>query len=130
MATEKANLDSAVDAVDAVCVGVPPEAAPGATPANQKRFYKALLAADVPFVWFLSLGSPMSRTVSPPGGFGGLWDEHWQPKPVVELLASALEAPPRPSRLGARHRSRSVAFPLSGDNEHVRSLDRTRRWRH
>ena len=69
---------------------VPPEAAPGATPENQKRFYEALLGTDVPFVWFVSVDSPMHRTVSPPGGFGGLWDENWEPKPVVELLASAL----------------------------------------
>ena len=69
---------------------VPPELAPRATPENEKRFYEALLATDVPFVWFLSVDSPQSRKVSPPGGFGGLWDEHWQPKPVVELLASAL----------------------------------------
>ena len=69
---------------------VPPELAPGATPENEKRFYEALLATDVPFVWFLSVDSPQHRKVSPPGGFGGLWDEHWQPKPVVELLASAL----------------------------------------
>ncbi len=69
---------------------VPPEAAPGATPANQKRFYEALLATDVPFVWFLSVDSPMHRAASPPGGFGGLWDESWQAKPVVDLLASAL----------------------------------------
>jgi exo-beta-1,3-glucanase (GH17 family) len=69
---------------------VPPEAAPGATPENQKRFYEALMATDVPFVWFLSVDSPQSRKVSPPGGFGGLWDENWEPKPVVELLTSAL----------------------------------------
>jgi exo-beta-1,3-glucanase (GH17 family) len=69
---------------------VPPEAAPGATPENQKRFYEALLATDVPFVWFLSVDSPMHRTASPPGGFGGLWDENWQAKPVVELLTPAL----------------------------------------
>jgi len=68
----------------------PPEAAPGATPENQKRFYEALLATDVPFVWFLAVDSPMHRRASPPGGFGGLWDENWEPKPVVELLASAL----------------------------------------
>jgi hypothetical protein len=69
---------------------IPPEATPGATPENQKRFYEALLATDVPWVWFLSVDSPMSRKASPPGGFGGLWDENWQPKPVAELLASAL----------------------------------------
>ena len=69
---------------------VPPDAAPGATPENQKRFYEALLATGVPFVWFLAVDSPMHRTASPPGGFGGLWDEDWEPKAVVELLASAL----------------------------------------
>ena len=69
---------------------VPPEATPGATPENQKRFYEALLATDVPFVWFLSVDSPMHRRTSPPGGFGGLWDENWAPKPVVELITSAL----------------------------------------
>ncbi len=68
----------------------PPEAAPGATPENQKRFYEALLATDVPFVWFLAVDSPMHRRASPPGGFGGLWDENWEPKPVVELLAAAV----------------------------------------
>jgi len=68
----------------------PPEAAPGATPRNQKRFYEALLATDVPFVWFLSVDAPLSRRASPVGGFGGLWDENWQAKPVVELLAGAL----------------------------------------
>ncbi|MEZ5144630.1 MAG: hypothetical protein R2726_19265 [Acidimicrobiales bacterium] len=65
---------------------VPPEVAPGATPENQKRFYESLLATDVPFVWFLSVDSPQHRKVSPPGGYGGLWDEHWNPKPVVDLL--------------------------------------------
>lgn len=64
----------------------PPEVAPGATPQNQKRFYEALLASDVPFVWFLDIDSPLHRKVSPPGGFGGLWDEEWNPKPVVDLL--------------------------------------------
>ena len=64
----------------------PPEVAPGATPENQKRFYELLLASHVPFVWFLSSDSPMHRSASPPGGFGGLWDEHGNPKPVVDLL--------------------------------------------
>lgn len=68
----------------------PAEATPGATPENQKRFYEALLATDVPFVWFHAVDSPMHRRPSPPGGFGGLWDENWDPKPVVELLTSAL----------------------------------------
>lgn len=67
---------------------LPPESAPGATPENQRRFYEALLATDVPFVWFLAADSPMHRVASPVGGFGGLWDEHWQPKPVVELLSA------------------------------------------
>lgn len=69
---------------------LPPEATPGATPANQRRFYEELLATEVPFVWFLAVDSPMHRTASPPGGFGGLWDEHWQPKPAAELLAARL----------------------------------------
>jgi exo-beta-1,3-glucanase (GH17 family) len=60
--------------------------APGATLANQKIFYEALLAKTVPFVWFLSQDSPLHRDASPVGGFGGLWDEHWRPKPVVDLL--------------------------------------------
>ena len=67
---------------------VPPQAAMGATPENQRRFYEALSSTDVPFVWFVAIDSPMYRTASPPGGFGGLWDEMWEPKPVVELLAS------------------------------------------
>lgn len=71
---------------------VPPEAAPGATPENQRRFYEALVGTDVPFVWFLSVDSPMHRRASPPGGFGGLWDENWEPKPVVGLIRSVLPA--------------------------------------
>jgi exo-beta-1,3-glucanase (GH17 family) len=70
---------------------VAPQATPGATPENQRRFYQALVATDVPFVWFHAVDSPMYRTVSPPGGFGGLWDENWQPKPVAALLSSALD---------------------------------------
>jgi hypothetical protein len=69
-----------------------PEAAPGATPENQKRFYEALAATKVPFVWFLSVDSPLHRTASPPGGFGGLWDENWEPKPVVEVVRSVIAA--------------------------------------
>lgn len=69
---------------------IPPEAAPGATPENQRRFYEALLATGVPFVWFLNIDSPQHRKVSPPGGYGGLWDENWHPKPVVEVLRAAL----------------------------------------
>jgi exo-beta-1,3-glucanase (GH17 family) len=67
---------------------LPPESAPGATPENQRRFYEALLGTDVPFVWFLAVDSPMHRVASPVGGFGGLWDERWEPKPVAALLPS------------------------------------------
>jgi exo-beta-1,3-glucanase (GH17 family) len=70
---------------------VTPQATPGATPENQRRFYQALVATDVPFVWFHAVDSPMYRTASPPGGFGGLWDENWHPKPVATLLSSALD---------------------------------------
>jgi exo-beta-1,3-glucanase (GH17 family) len=69
---------------------LPPESAPGATPQNQRRFYEALVASGVPFVWFLSVDSPMHRKASPPGGFGGLWDENWDPKPAVEVVRSTL----------------------------------------
>jgi exo-beta-1,3-glucanase (GH17 family) len=69
---------------------VPPESAPGATPDNQRRFYEALSASSVPFVWFLNVDSPAHRKVSPPGGFGGFWDENWNPKPVVEVVRAAL----------------------------------------
>jgi exo-beta-1,3-glucanase (GH17 family) len=69
---------------------LPPESAPGATPENQSRFYDALLASGVPFVWFLSIDSPPHRKASPPGGFGGFWDENWEPKPVVEVVRAAL----------------------------------------
>lgn len=69
---------------------VAPQATPGATPENQRRFYQALAATDVPFAWFHAVDSPMYRTASPPGGFGGLWDENWHPKPVASLLSSAL----------------------------------------
>ena len=55
--------------------------------ADLQKFFEALLATDVPFVWFLSTDSPGHRKVSPPGGFGGLWDENWDPKPAVDLLA-------------------------------------------
>jgi exo-beta-1,3-glucanase (GH17 family) len=69
---------------------VPPESAPGATPDNQRRFYEALSASSVPFVWFLNVDSPAHRKVSPPGGFGGFWDENWNPKPVVDVVRAAL----------------------------------------
>jgi exo-beta-1,3-glucanase (GH17 family) len=69
---------------------LPPESAPGATPENQRRFYEALVATGVPFVWFLNVDSPMHRRASPPGGFGGLWDENWDPKPAVDVLRAAL----------------------------------------
>jgi exo-beta-1,3-glucanase (GH17 family) len=69
---------------------VPPESAPGATPENQRRFYEELSASSVPFVWFLNVDSPAHRKVSPPGGFGGFWDEHWNPKPVVDVVRAVL----------------------------------------
>jgi hypothetical protein len=63
---------------------------PGRRAENEKRFYAAVLATNVPFVWSFAVDSPMHRKVSPPGGFGALQDENWQPKPVVDLLASPL----------------------------------------
>jgi len=72
---------------------VTPEATPGATPENQRRFFSALLETAVPFAWFVPVDLPMYRRASPVSGFGGLWDEDWRPKPVVEVLEAALADP-------------------------------------
>jgi len=70
-----------------------PESTPGATPENQKRFFAELVETGVPFAWFVPVDLPMFRQASPVSGYGGLWDENWEPKPVVEVLESALADP-------------------------------------
>jgi exo-beta-1,3-glucanase (GH17 family) len=65
---------------------LPPASAPGATPAHQQRFVEQLIASGVPFIYGFAFDAWFARASSPPGGFGGLWDEHRQPKPVVAVL--------------------------------------------
>jgi exo-beta-1,3-glucanase (GH17 family) len=65
---------------------LPPESAPGATPDNQKRFVQRLIASGAPFVYGFAFDSWFARASSPPGGFGGLWDDQRRPKPVVAAL--------------------------------------------
>ena len=65
---------------------LPPESAPGATPDNQKRFVQRLIASGVPFIYGFAFDSWFAQETSPPGGFGGLWDDQRQPKPVVAVL--------------------------------------------
>jgi exo-beta-1,3-glucanase (GH17 family) len=65
---------------------VPPELAPGATPENQVIFFERLIESGIPFVYGFSFDAWFAQESSPPGGFGGLWDDERQPKPVVEIL--------------------------------------------
>ena len=65
---------------------LPPEAAPGATPDNQKGFVQDLVASGVPFIYGFAFDAWFAQRTSPPGGFGGLWDDALQPKPVVAAL--------------------------------------------
>ncbi len=61
-------------------------ATPGATRENQKVFYERLIESGIPFVYGFSADQEYAQTWSPPGGFGGLWDSTYQPKPVVDIL--------------------------------------------
>ena len=65
---------------------LPPESAPGATPDNQKRFVQHLIASGVPFIYGFAFDAWFAQETSPPGGFGGLWDDELRPKPVVAAL--------------------------------------------
>lgn len=65
---------------------LPPSSAPGATPENQKRFFETLIDSGVPFIYGFAFDAWFARENSPPGGFGGLWDDALQPKPVVSAL--------------------------------------------
>jgi hypothetical protein len=65
---------------------LPPESAPGATPDNQKLFVQRLIESGVPFIYGFAFDAWFARESSPPGGFGGLWDDQRQPKPVVAVL--------------------------------------------
>ena len=65
---------------------LPPESAPGATPDNQQRFVQHLIASGVPFIYGFAFDAWFAQQTSPPGGFGGLWDDALRPKPVVAAL--------------------------------------------
>jgi len=65
---------------------LPPESALGATPENQKVFFERLIESGVPFVYGFAFDAWFAQESSPPGGFGGLWDDQLQPKPVVAVL--------------------------------------------
>lgn len=53
---------------------------------NQRIFYEKLLEYKIPFMWSFSTDMYFAKIKSPPGGYGGLWTEDWEPKPVVSLL--------------------------------------------
>jgi hypothetical protein len=65
---------------------LPPESTPGATPENQKLFVQRLIESGIPFVYGFAFDAWFAQQTSPPGGFGGLWDDQLQPKPVVAVL--------------------------------------------
>ncbi|HYH10770.1 MAG TPA: hypothetical protein VD789_00350, partial [Thermomicrobiales bacterium] len=65
---------------------LPPEATPGATPEHQVVFYQRLIESGMPFIYGFSFDQWYAQESSPPGGFGGLWDDRRRPKPVVEVL--------------------------------------------
>jgi hypothetical protein len=49
-------------------------------------FVQGLIASGVPFVYWFAFDAWFARESSPPGGFGGLWEDQRQPKPVVAAL--------------------------------------------
>jgi exo-beta-1,3-glucanase (GH17 family) len=56
---------------------------------NQKIFYEKLLEYKIPFIWSFSSDQFFAKEKSPPGGYGGLWTEDWQPKEVVKLVVQS-----------------------------------------
>ncbi|MER7576740.1 hypothetical protein [Streptomyces sp. NPDC126514] len=65
---------------------IPPESAPGATPAAQAAFFEKLIESGEQFVYSFAFDAYFATHSSPPGGFGGLWDADLNPKPVVSKL--------------------------------------------
>ena len=103
---------------------VPPEAAPGATPENQKRFYEALLATDVPFVWFLSVDSPKHARPPRPEGSEACGTKAGRPspssssspRPCRQRLAAIARAPvDAPGRARSAPVERDLARAKSGE---------------
>eukprot|EP00457_Paulinella_chromatophora_P009993 gb/GEZN01010077.1/.p1 GENE.gb/GEZN01010077.1/~~gb/GEZN01010077.1/.p1 ORF type:complete len:325 (-),score=26.67 gb/GEZN01010077.1/:179-1153(-) len=63
-----------------------PDSAPGATPEAQALFYRTLIQTGAKFVYGFSNDAYFARKNSPPGGYGGLWDENGVAKPAVAEL--------------------------------------------
>lgn len=53
---------------------------------NQRIFYQKLMEYQIPFIWSFSSDMDFAKIKSPPGGYGGLWTDDWQEKPVVNLI--------------------------------------------
>jgi exo-beta-1,3-glucanase (GH17 family) len=65
---------------------VEPDRYPGATEAEQLRFYELLIESGIPFVYGFSFDQAFAEASSLPGGFGGLWHGDATPKPAVDVL--------------------------------------------
>lgn len=63
-----------------------PDRYPGATEAEQLRFYEILIESGIPFVYGFSFDQTFAEASSPPGGFGGLWRGDATAKPAVDIL--------------------------------------------
>jgi exo-beta-1,3-glucanase (GH17 family) len=65
---------------------IDPAAAPGATPQAQAVFFQTLIDSGIRFVYGFAFDAWFARRSSPPGGYGGIWDDTRQPKPAVDVL--------------------------------------------
>ena len=65
---------------------IDPTSAPGATPEAQAIFFQKLIESKIRFVYGFSFDAWFARKNSPPGGYGGIWDENRQPKPAASVL--------------------------------------------
>ncbi len=45
-----------------------------------------LIECGIPFIYGFAFDAWSAQETSPPGGFGGLWDDRRRPKPVVAVL--------------------------------------------
>lgn len=74
MAQEAAFPSGAID----------PAAAPGATPQAQATFFRTLIDSGIRFVYGFAFDAWFARRNSPPGGYGGIWDDKGQPLDLGE----------------------------------------------
>ncbi len=54
---------------------IDPDAAPGATPQAQALFFQTLVETGVRFVYGFAFDAWFAARNSPPGGYGGIWDD-------------------------------------------------------